>query len=357
MIVLIHGPDSWSARAHLRRVLAEHDPTGANTTQVDGRTATIPQLIAQVGSAGFFAERRVIVVHNLVSRAYRSTKSSGPEETGESEDGGGTLDLAPLLDASRSGNVLVLFDADLAGVPASLKRLLPVDACVTAGEAPRGQQLVAWLMKAAQEEGGQLDAATARLLLNHLYPNSWSTKPANPRFDRPPDLERLHAEVAKLVTAAYPGPITSRHVDALVPKGDADQLFRFTDAVAGSDLPRALEELAKLIDAGEEPFRLTAQLHQQVELAVVLDTAGAPRDPIVIGKALGLSNPNRMVGVAASVRTQPPGTAMQAVQDATRLDAQAKRGELRTPEDVLYAIVLDRARRATPHEKSGLGGT
>ncbi len=358
MIILIHGPDAWTAQTHLRSVLAECEPGAPGPTHLDGRTITLPQLIAQVGTAGFFAARRVIVIHDLVARASRPGKSGGaPDDTAASDhEPPAALDLAPLFAATPPENVLILIDSDLSIVPAHVKRSLPSDARILAGEAPRGQQLVAWVVKAATEEGGVMDASAARLLLNRLYPNSWSTKPANPRFDRPPDLERLRNDVAKLVTAAHPGAVTAHHVDLLVAQGDTDQIFRFTDAVARADLPAALDELAKLLDAGEEPFRLAAQLHQQVELAVTLSAPGAPSDPGRIGRDLGLSNPNRMVGIATSLRGTTPRATQADLVRATRVDHQAKRGELRDPEDVLYEMVLDRTgthRRGEHHERGG----
>ncbi|MDP9369149.1 MAG: hypothetical protein M3Q03_12875 [Chloroflexota bacterium] len=357
MIILIHGPDAWTARTYLQSVLTEYDPSGAGTTHLDGRAVTLPQIIAQVGTAGFFTGRRVIVVQDLLARASRPGKSSGSNEDQSSDDQPSTaLNLAPLFSATPLENVLILIDPDLSGVPAGVKRSLPSDARVLAGEAPRGQQLVAWVTKAAKEEGGVLEPATARLLLNRLFPNSWSTKPTNPRYDRPPDLERLRGEVAKLVTAAHPGPVTTHHVDLLVSQGDADQIFRFTDAVARGDLPVALDELAKLLDAGEEPFRLAAQLHQQVELAVALGVSGAPGDPVRIGRDLGLSNPNRMISVANTLRGKTAGSARAAVLMATRVDQLAKRGALRDPEDVLYEIVLGRAEQNVPREDTERGG-
>ncbi len=346
MIIVIHGPDSWTARTRLRSVLAEHDPSGAGTTHLDGRTASLPQIVAQAGTAGFFASGRVIVVHDLLTRASRPGKSGAVDDTGgEGDQVAPTLELAPLFAATPPENVLVLIDVDLSTVPAGAKRALPADARVLAAEAPRGPQLIAWVTKAATEEGGVLDASTARLLLSRIYPNSWFTKPQNLRYDRPPDLERLRGEVTKLVIAAHPGPVTPHHVDLLAPQGDADQVFRFTDAVARGDLPVALAELTKLLDAGEEPFRLAAQLHQQVELAAALSAEGAPGDPIKMGKDLGLSNPNRMVALANALRGKTPTSARQTVLMATRVDEQAKRGALRDPEDVLYEIVLGGARR------------
>ncbi len=359
MIIVIHGPDAWTARAHLRTVLAKQDPSGTGTTHLDGRTTSLPQIIAQAGTAGFFAGRRVIVVHDLLARASRPGKAGGTvDDTGaDGDQAAPALELAPLFAATPPENVLVLMDIDLSTVPAGVKRALPADAQVLAAEAPRGQQLIAWVTKAATEEGGVLEASTARLLLSRIYPNSWSTKPQNPRYDRPPDLERLRGEVTKLVVAAHPGPITPHHIDLLAPQGDADQIFRFTDAVARGDLPVALAEMTKLLDAGEEPFRLAAQLHQQVELAAALSAEGAPGDPIRMGRDLGLSNPNRMVALANTLRGNSRASTRQAVLMATRVDEQAKRGALRDPEDVLYETVLSGTRRHVAAENDEWGAS
>ncbi|HEV2107676.1 MAG TPA: hypothetical protein VGR16_05390, partial [Thermomicrobiales bacterium] len=97
-----------------------------------------------------------------------------------------------------------------------------------------------------------------------------------------------------------------------------------------------LQELANLLAAGEEPYRLTAQMYQQMELSAVLAQAGPGRDPVTIGRELGLSNPNRMASIAAS-RRHPPRAA--SLRGPLRTERLTKRGWLRKPEDAIFHLL------------------
>lgn len=334
MIVLICGPDAALARASVQRVLDRYDPRRENTSVLDGRSVTLSNVITHVGSPGFLGQCRVVVVSDLMARASRPRKgTTDPEEVSPS-----ALDLAPLFASVAPGNVLVLVDPELGAVPASIKKIAPAKTERITGAPPRGTALLAWIADAARDAGSSLDQSTARYLADWLFPRSWSNEPANPRYDRPPGLDLLRTEIEKLAAAAHPGPIQRRHVDLLAHRGEQDQIFRFTDAVAQQRLPAALQELTNLLDAGEEPYRLAAQMYQQLELSAVLAEAGPGRDPVTIGRELGLSNPNRMASIAASRRHT---TGAASLRGPLRTERLTKRGWLRKPEDAIFHLLTD----------------
>lgn len=344
MIALVHGPDAALAQAEVTRLRLAHDPSGDNTSFLDGRETPPPQIAAAAGSAGFFGGGRVVVVSDLMQRASRAGgKSAGDEaRTAEGDETAGAIDLAPLFAAVPAEHLLVLVDATLAAVPAAVKRAAPTDVTVFGGEPPRGQALLALLAATARAVGGTLDAKTARLLAETLYPQTWSAKPSNPRYDRPPDTALLRNEVEKLALAAYPDPVTPEHVRSLVSGAPDDRIFRFVEAAEGGRLGPALKELDQLLAAGEEPAKLSAQLYQQIELAAVL-AAGPQVDPTATGRALGLSNPSRMAGIAGGRGRRDSAGAFAAVAAAASADRRLKRGRLRHPEDALYRLLAGAA--------------
>jgi len=357
MIAVIYGPDAASARAQVGALVRTHDPAGDNTSRLDGRTVSVAEVIAAIASVGFFGQRRVVIVSDLLARAAKPGRRSGNAAEDEDEaPAAGGLDLAPLLAAVPPDNVLILVDTEVMSIPAAVKRALPEDATVIAVEPPRGHELIAWLIQRANAADADLDRKTAQAIAERLYPQTWSTKPSNPRFDRPPDLDLLGNEVDKLALAAHPGPITRRHVDALVPAGDDDRVFRFLSAAANGELSAALGELERLQAAGEAPHKLAAQLYQQIELAAVLDAAGGRTDPLAVGRALGLANPNRMVGIAASTRGQRPGARTEALASAALVDRQTKSGALRQPDDAVYHLMTQAAGSKGPAKAPRRGG-
>jgi DNA polymerase III delta subunit len=340
MIVLIVGPDAALARREVMRQVAAHDPDGANTSFIDGRQATIGQVVAAVGSAGFFGGRRVVVVADLLARVGRGGKGeAGDDEEASAAEGKSALDLAHLFAAVPDQNVLVLVDASLTALPAAVKRIVPTGATVVVAEPPRGRPLLDWLRATARELGGAIDERAAQVLVETLYPQTWANKPTNPLYDRPPDTALLRNELAKLTTAADPGAVTADHVKALVTGAADDRLFRFLDAAAAGRLGAALGEWQQLALAGEEAAKITAQLLQQVELTAVA-AAGAGQEPIAIGRQLGLSNPNRMAGIAASAGARDRDRAFAAVAGAVESDRALKRGRLRQPADQLYDLLV-----------------
>ena len=68
MIYLLVGPDRYLLEQELKRILADVDPDGLNTTRYDKSTS-----IGEVGNAaatsGFFGTGRVIVAEGVMQRA------------------------------------------------------------------------------------------------------------------------------------------------------------------------------------------------------------------------------------------------------------------------------------------------
>lgn len=325
MIALLIGPDAALVRQGTRALATERDPDGQSTSTLDGKTVAFKDVLMQAASVGFFGTGRVVIVQDLIARFGKQ--------------GGEKGDWAQLFASVPPENTLILADPSLSSVPAAVKKVLPKDAVVKTGAPPRGSDLIRWLVGRATAEGATLSEAEARLLAQRLYPQTWATAPRNPSYDRPPDMELLRNEIAKLAIAADGGQITKALIESLVATGDDDQIFRFIEHAAAGRVGEATVELDRLLAAGEDPAKLLAQLAQNAELAVLLDVAGR-RAPEAIGADIGLSNPARMGAIARGMRAAPPGTASATVRAVTAADRAMKRGELREPKDALYEAIL-----------------
>lgn len=328
MIAVVLGPDNGLARSELKRLLAEVDPDGSSTSTLDGKTASMNDVLMAASSIGFFSAGRVVVVDDLVARLGKQ----GAKDRGETPDWGALFGGVP------AASTLILMDPSLTSLPAAVKKALPADARVIIGDPPRGAELVRWLRAEAKHEGVELDDRTARLIAETMYPQSWGAKANNPAFDRPPDMDVLRGEIAKLAMASWPGPIAPEHVRELVPRGDEDKVFTFIDAAISGNLRGAVLELQKLIDAGEDPNKLLAQVSQQAELAIVMAHAGR-RAPEEVGRELGLPNPRRMASIQRSVGRQSPDRVAGTLDALTGTDRAIKTGEIRDTLDALYAAV------------------
>lgn len=339
MIVIAVGPDASMVRHAVAKHARQADPDGQSTSEMDGNAVSMQDVIQAIGSVGFFSAGRVVIVHNLIQKL---NKAGGR--------GRNAPDWSALFGAVPEPSTLILADPSLTGIPAGVRKALPADAVTFEGDPPRGPALVSWIRNGATSLGSEIDEPAARYLAERLYPQSWQRKGNNPAFDRPPDLDVVRGEVTKLATAADPGPITRELIDELVAKGDDDRIFGFIDAVVRGDLAGATTELDRLVAAGEDPHRILAQLGQTIELTAMLAVAER-REPVEVGREIGLSNPNRMTAIARGLRSSSPGRARRALRVMTTADRMMKTGELRDPMDVLTYIVAGMApapRQATP---------
>lgn len=352
MIALVVGPDAATARAEVERLTRAHDSGGLNTSRLDGKAVGLDEVIAAVGTPSFFGGGRVVIVDDLMARAARGSSAGDEADSAVPAATTRGLDFARLFEAVVDENVLILVDSALASVPAAVKKSAPPDAVLFGGEPPRGAALIDWIQRTAADAGSSIDGRTARLLGERTFPQTWSAKPSNPAYDRPPDLDLLGNELEKLALAAHPAAIDADLVRTMVASAAEDRLFPFVEAVVTCRLDEAIPALESLQATGDDPGRLIAQVFQQVELAAVLPAAGSA-DPAGIGKELGLTNPNRMVGVARTARRGriAPGRLLRL---ALQTDRETKRGGLRHGDDVVYHLLTVAAASGdNGHEQGG----
>lgn len=329
MISVILGPDYAMAHARMLQIRKKRDPSGDSTSTLDGKSVSIQQVKMDISSIGFFSAGRVVIVEDLIARLGKQG----------AKDGGNTPDWPGLFASVPEASTLILVDPSLQSLPAAVKKALPADATVDASDPPRGPSLITWIQKTARTNQSEIDQDAARLLAESLYPQTWMQKSRNPAFDRPPDMELLTNEIAKLALAAHPGAITRNLIADLVDRGTDDRIFTFLDAAAEGNIGVAIVELEKLIDAGEDPAKLLAQLSQNVELGAVMSSAQR-RPPAEVAKDIGLPSPGHMTSIQRGLQGQTPAKSLRRVPLATAADRKRKTGQLREPLDALYDAIL-----------------
>jgi DNA polymerase III delta subunit len=349
VIYFIHGPDRLLAREAALAVVADLDPDGSNTTWLDGRESSFSDVASAVGAASFFGSARIVIVTELLVRASRD--SDVPEASGdEDRPGRGRAEIGSLISAVPESHHLLFLEPGLTSVPAALRAAAPA-MNVIAGEPPRGPGLIAWIEAAVLQAESRIDRRAAQRLAESLFPQSWDRKANNPRYDRPPDLTLLKAEVEKLALAAHPGPITTDHIAVLTPGGPDQRVFRFLDAALAGDLRPGLDELERLLTGGEEPAMLLAQLLGQMELTTVIAAAGG-KNADAVARDLGTVPAGRLSAVMATTRRRTADAAHTATI-GVQADRGLKSGHVRKPVDALHYLMLALANSAPRRSSAG----
>jgi DNA polymerase III delta subunit len=330
MIFFIHGPDALLVRQHCSDILQRLDPDGANTSRIDGRTTTPQSISSMVATPAFFGMARVVVVDDLFARMSKESDDDD-EAAAATKPGPAALDV---LGQVVEPNSLILVEPSLSSVPAAIRKSgAPIE--VRSGIAPRGNDLIAWVEREAVRIGASIDRAAVQALLDAMSPGMWRGAPNNRAYDVPPDLDAIQQELTKLATYTYPNPVSREVVELMTRTGTADQLFPMLAALFGRDLGDALRKMADAIDQGDDHYRVIAQVFAQAELSPPIE-AGRGRNPEAIAKDLGLSNPVRLAMIARSLHANPVAPHLASI---TAVDRGQKAGELKTTEDVLFALL------------------
>ena len=125
MIYFIHGPDRLLGRQAVLAIAADFDPSGSNTTWLDGRETSFAGVASAVGAASFFGSPRVVIVTDLLVRASKDAESGEPTSGLEERSGRGRAELESLVSAVPDSHHLIIFEPTLTSVPAIFKSTTP----------------------------------------------------------------------------------------------------------------------------------------------------------------------------------------------------------------------------------------
>ncbi|MCA1669882.1 MAG: DNA polymerase III subunit delta [Thermomicrobia bacterium] len=344
VLYLVHGDDAKAARAFVARLRAAHadtDPSGLNTTILDGDAATVSAVIAACDALPFFGSGRFVLVRGLLGRYLQPAE--GRVGRRKAADFDALLPLATFLPRMPATTTLVFWEAGtlaLSALPAAVHEAVLAGTVHTASlpAANERDAWLRWIRDRAVSEGVNIERPAADALLNAL--GAAATGPTGAL--------RLESEIAKLATYARDdgGAITAAQVAALVPEAADEQTFAWLDAVIGGNAREAITRTERLLAAGEEPMRLLALLASQAGYLTRAKRLGAvPQNDAAA--LLGVA-PNRAYHLLRAARGVDAGRMATAVHDLAATDEAVKMGVATSDADALLWAVLQVARLGPP---------
>jgi DNA polymerase-3 subunit delta len=341
---LVHGDDAKAAReivARLRAAHAESDPSGLNTTILEGDTATVSAVMTACDALPFFGSGRFVLVRGLIGRYLQPAE--GQRGRRKAADFDALLPLAAFLRTMPATTTLVFWESgtlNLSALPTPVRETLLSGTVHTASlPAPNERDAwLRWIRDRAVQEGAKIERPAAEALLNALGSAAIG----------PTGALRLESEVAKLATYALDdgGTITAAHVAALVPDAADEQTFAWLDAVIGGNAREAVTRTAQLLAAGEEPMRLMALLASQAGYLTRAKRLGnVPQNDAA--SLLGVA-PNRAYHLLRAARGVDAGRMAAAVHDLAATDEAVKTGVATSDADALVWAVLQVAHLGPP---------
>jgi DNA polymerase-3 subunit delta len=297
MITLIHGPAELLRTEALAKIRAgisdDPDLADLNTTRLDGRQTTVPEIRNACDTVPFLAQHRLVVVEGFLVRLAAPPRSRlpapdqvmpgepAPTETSTPEASKDqNKALLAYLDRAPESSELVLVEEQVVGSGPILRRLLELQrdgrARIIACEKPKKSDLPAWIRTRAKSHQVRLDVSAVIDLAEFVGD----------------DLRQLDQELIKLADYAGGKEINSAAVHRLVPVTRTASVFELVDALGSGNIPEAGKLMQHVLDVdGEHPLRLLTMIGRQYRLLIqakALQAAGVK--PPDIAKTLNVAD-------------------------------------------------------------------
>jgi DNA polymerase-3 subunit delta len=254
MFYIIHGEDEFSRAeqvAAFKEKIGDETVRDFNVTALDGRKVMLAELRYAADTMPFLADKRLVVVDGLLTRlsAGRSKGSDDAEPSGSAKEF--TASLIEYLPNLPESTRLVFVEAKTLPASNPILKLAAAQSgrAVLTFELPKNS--AAWIEKRAQKYGGEIDRKAAAKLAGLIGA----------------DLRRLDSEIQKLVTYVNAArPIREDDVTLLVSASIEANVFDLVDALGRRDGKRAMRELHRLLELGENALGLLAMITRQFRL-------------------------------------------------------------------------------------------
>lgn len=263
---LFHGTDDIAIDEAVEKLRSSMGEFGdMNTSELDGESASVPEILNDVSSYPFLGDKRLVIVKGIIAHLTRK----GAGETGKRGMEQLIAEAPTLPEHAR----LVLVER---GQVDDKNKLLQ-----TVASLPNGfvrfynvpTDLSAWLEKRAAHYGAEIEPRAAEALAGVVGG----------------DLRRLDNELVKLADYALPRTvITEEDVAALTPYVAEANIFQMVDAMATGDARTALRLLHRLLlDKNNTVFSVYGMIQRQFRMLILarehLDNGGGSGMASVLG--------------------------------------------------------------------------
>lgn len=270
MILFLYGEDNYRLKHKLKDMKEKYISASLGDTNLailDGKTVKADDIIRQVLAYPFLANTRLVILENFLKEGKKEVQEK----------------IVDFLSKVPETTVLVFAENVVPDKRISIFKKLIKLAKVQEFKPLADADILKWI----NEESGKCDAQItpdgADKLFNFVGQDLW----------------QLSNEIAKLAT--YNKKITVETVELLVKPQTSSDIFGLIDAVASHNKKRALSELYRAIENGEnELYILSMIVYQYRNMLVIKDlmdrgassqydlASKAKLHPFVVGKTMNL---------------------------------------------------------------------
>lgn len=272
---ILHGKDELTRSEtliNLKARLGSPELAALNTTVFDS-DVTLAELQGACDTIPFMTQRRMVIVHGLLSRLVSSpaSKKKARQHGWQKSYREGLAEyLLHLPETTR----LIFVEPDQLPNNHPILRQAQQDEWGYVRVFAPPKDLVRWVQRRATDKGGQFSPQAAVALVGAVGA----------------DQRLLDQEIEKLLTYTNrEGPVSSEDVSLLVPYAQEAVIFNAVDALGQRDGAQAARLLHNLLDHGNDPLYLFAMIVRQFRLLIqIKELSNAGLSPPDIAKKIKL---------------------------------------------------------------------
>ena len=273
MIYLLYGEDSLSVEETLASLRPDADAEGlgdVNTTTLNGASATPAEIEAAWSTIPFMADKRTVIVRNLLARVEQGRgRSSGRSATLEGEWAGIGERVANVPESTD----LIFVDAAVARGNPLLRELRP-HSQVHEFRLPSIRDMPGWVRQRADKMGAAIEPSAISALVDAI---------GN-------DTRLVDMELQKLALYRSGSVIRRQDVEAMVSYVREANIFAAVDAALEGRAGIALRMAHQLLEEGRPPTYVITMLARQVRFLIIAkDLKGRGFAQDEIGRRLSIS--------------------------------------------------------------------
>jgi DNA polymerase-3 subunit delta len=241
-----------------------------NLEVLDGEDMPLADIISSATAIPFLADKRLIFIYGLplAPKTRNADKVTKKDEKQDEE----LKKFGESLDDIPDTTVVVFVQANPDKRRAFYKKLVS-KAEVKEFKLLQGNALISWIRNEVKLKGASIDSHTAEYLISLVGQNLW----------------RLAKEVDKLASYKSDSQIKKADIDEVVVPTLEANIFHFTDALGAKDHKKAIENLHRTMEAGDNLRPVFYMIVRQFRLLLQISgyVAGTPNaNPASIASAL-----------------------------------------------------------------------
>lgn len=267
MIFFFYGEDTFRSRAKKREVISgfrqKRDATGMNVVVLDCSKEKEDRIFEELVSAPFLAEKRLLVLENLLNNKKTKLQKSFLE----------------LLEANKipETTILVVWEEGkkFTGDAKKLFSALEKEKYAQEFVPLTGKELGKWIHSEVQTRGGQIDAQVVDFIVLNAEDDSWY----------------INSLLDQLIGYAEGKIILVEHVKVFLKEAVDDNIFNLVDALVAKNSQKVFAMIEEQYRKGEDAQYIFAMILRQykilLQLSDILSRGSRERDE-VLAKQLGL---------------------------------------------------------------------